>query len=259
MMLSAQDRRAQIAQAIHFEGWASVAELAQHYDISEVSIRRDLEELERQGFLKRVRGGAVPASAGAQGDVYGQRAARHVEEKRRIARAAAALVEPNDRIILDSGSTVAELARLIPTEMPTGQHLRVITGSCPVVEALTPFPEIQLFMLGGIYLHQYRTLVGPQTLASLAGLHADKMFMGSDGLALESGTTTANILEAEVTQAMAQCADRVIVLADSSKIDQAGFTTVMSLRDVDVLITDSSAPPGFVAQVRQLGVDVRLV
>jgi DeoR/GlpR family transcriptional regulator of sugar metabolism len=258
-MLSTEDRRAQIAQWVSMEGWAGIAELAAHFDLSEVSIRRDLRELEQQGFVKRVRGGALPATTHPQDDVYSHRAARRVEQKRRIARAAAALIEANDRIILDSGSTVAELARLIPTVVPLGQHLRIVTGSCPVVEALTPFPQIQVLVLGGIYLHQYRTVVGPQTLASVQGLHADKMFMGSDGLSVETGATTANVLEAEVTRVLARAADKVIVVADSSKIGQTGFTSIMPLDDLDILITDRDAPPRFVAELRELSVDVRLV
>jgi len=259
MTLSAAGRRAQIAQWVNAEGWAHVPELARHFGVSEVSIRRDFEELEEQGFLKRVHGGALPIASHPQGDIYSQRAAGHIEEKQRIARAAAALIQPNDSVILDSGSTVAEVARHMPAEAPPGQHLRIITGSIPVVEALTPYPEMQLLVLGGIYLHQYRTVAGPQTLASLGGLHADKMFMGSDGLTFESGTTTANVLEAEVTRVMAHAADKVIVVADSSKIGQTGFATVMPLQDIDILITDNGAPADFVAELRRLRVDIRLV
>jgi DeoR/GlpR family transcriptional regulator of sugar metabolism len=113
--------------------------------------------------------------------------------------------------------------------------------------------------LGGIYLHQYRTVVGPQTLASLDGLHAEKMFMGSDGLTLEGGATTANVLEAEVTCRMAAAADQVIVVTDSSKIGLTGFTTVMPLREIGILVTDSDAPADFVAALRQLSVHVILV
>jgi len=259
MVLSANDRRAQIAQAVNFEGWLSVSELALHFDVSEVSIRRDLEQLEGQGFVKRVRGGALPVSTHIQGDVYGQRAAAQIEQKRQIGRAAAALIQPNDRIILDSGSTVAEVARSIPTQVTLGRHLRVVTGSIPVVDVLTPYPQIQLLLLGGIYLHQYRSVVGPQTLASLEGLHAEKMFMGSDGLTLEGGTTTANVLEAEVTCRMAAAADQVIVVADSSKIGQTGFTEVMQLRDIGILVTDADAPADFVGALRRLNVQVILV
>jgi DeoR/GlpR family transcriptional regulator of sugar metabolism len=259
MVLSANDRRTLIAQAVNFEGWASVSELARHFDVSEVSIRRDLEQLEEQGFVKRVRGGALPVSTHVQGDVYGQRALARTEQKRRIGRAAAALIQPNDRIILDSGSTVVEVARSIPTQVALGQHLRVITGSIPVAESLTPYPQIQVLLLGGLYLHQYRTVVGPQTLASLDGLHAEKMFMGSDGLTLEGGATTANVLEAEVTCRMAAAADQVIVVTDSTKIGETGFTTVMPLGDISILVTDSDAPEGFVAALRQLGVRVILV
>jgi len=259
MVLSAEDRRAQIVQWVASEGWANVGELARHFGVSEVSIRRDFEELEKQGFLKRVHGGALPVATHPQGDIYSQRAGKRVEEKRRIGRAAAALLEANDSIILDSGSTVAEVARHIAAEASLAQHLRIITGSIPVVEALTPYPQAQLLLLGGIYLHQYRTVVGPQTLASLEGLHVDKMFMGSDGLTFEHGTTTANVLEAEVTRVMARAADKVIVVADSSKIGEVGFATVMPLQKIDILITDSGAPEKFVRELRAAGVDIRIV
>jgi DeoR/GlpR family transcriptional regulator of sugar metabolism len=259
MTLAAEARRLQIVQLVNAEGWAGVADLANRFGVSEVSVRRDLLELAGQGLVRRVRGGALPVAASFQDDVYSHRAASHVEQKRRIAKAAAALIEANDRIILDSGSTVAELARLIPSVVPLGEQLRIVTGSCPVVEALTPFPQIEVLVLGGIYLHQYRTVIGPQTLASLQGLHADKMFMGSDGLSLQTGTTTANVLEGEVTRLLSQVADKVIVVADSSKIGQTGFTTVMPLKDIDILITDRDAPAEFVADLRKLDVQVRLV
>jgi len=258
MVLPAQARRAHIAQLVNAEGWNSVTDLAEHFGVSAVSIRRDLKELERAGFLQRVRGGALRVASAPQDDVYSQRAARRMEQKRRIARAAIALIQPSDSIILDSGSTVAEVARHIAAEASLGQHLRIITGSIPVVEAFTPHPEIQLLFLGGIYLHQYRTVIGPQTLASLEGLHADKMFMGSDGLTIETGTTTANILEAEVTRSLSRAADKVIVVADSSKIGQRGFTTVMPVQQVDILVTDVDAPPELVAELREMDVDVRL-
>ena len=258
MVLPTQARRAHIAQLVNAECWVSVADLAKHFGVSEVSIRRDLKELERQGFLQRVRGGALRAASSPQDDVYSQRAAQRMEKKRRIARAAIRLVQPSDSIILDSGSTVAEVARHIAAEASLGQHLRIITGSIPVVEAFTPYPEIQLLFLGGLYLHQYRTVIGPQTLASLEGLHADKMLMGSDGLTIATGTTTANVLEAEVTRSMTRAADKVIVVADSSKIGQTGFATVMPLEQVDILVTDSDAPSDLVAELRKMGVDIRL-
>lgn len=258
MVLPAQARRAHIAQLVNAESWISVTDLAGHFGVSDVSIRRDLKELERAGFLQRVRGGALRVASAPQDDVYSQRAARRMEQKRRIARAAIALIQPSDSIILDSGSTVAEVARHIATEVSLGQHLRIITGSIPVVEAFTPHPETQVLFLGGLYLHQYRTVIGPQTLASLEGLHADKMFMGSDGLTMETGTTTANVLEAEVTRSLTRAADKVIVVADSSKIGQTGFTTVMPLQQVDILVTDSDAPSDVIAELREMGMDIRL-
>ena len=183
----------------------------------------------------------------------------HLDEKRRIGIAAAALVRPGDRVIFDSGTTVLEVARSLSNDLVDAGNLTAITSSLPIVQELGHRPGIHLILLGGIYLPEYRVVVGPQTVENLRGLHADKMFLGTDGLTLDHGLTTANVLEAEVDRAMVRAAAEIIVVADSSKIGGIGLTTILPLERVHKLITGQDAPADFVSALRAAGVDVILV
>ena len=237
-----------------------VGELSQAFGVSEVSVRRDLSHLERQGLLRRIHGGAVPAphvqapSAQAVAST-----GAHAVEKASIGRAAAELVHPGDRLLFDSGTTVLEVARHLPSDLREAGNLTVITSSLPIVRELGPCKGIHLILLGGVFLPQYEVVVGPPTIAQLKELHADKLFLGADGLTFARGVTTANMLEAEVDRAAIAAASQVILVADSSKIGLIGLTTIMPLADVKKLITDGGAPPDFVGELRRQGVEVILV
>jgi DeoR/GlpR family transcriptional regulator of sugar metabolism len=251
-------RRSAIARMAREQGGVRVADISRRFGISEVSIRRDLAVLEEQGLLRRVHGGAVSLASAPGPQSFDSRLSRRPDEKRRIGQAAAQLVQQGDSIILDSGTTVAQVARYLASLVPERLPLTVITGSLPAFGALEAVREIQVFVLGGIYQRDFQTLVGPQTLANLRGFHVDRLFLGADGLTLAHGVTTADILEAEVSRAMVQIADRIIVVADSSKVDNAGFTSVIPLREVTTLVTDTGAPAQFVARLRAEGVEVIL-
>ncbi|MCU0500633.1 MAG: DeoR/GlpR family DNA-binding transcription regulator [Anaerolineae bacterium] len=237
-----------------------VSELSQAFGVSEVSVRRDLSYLERQGLLRRIHGGAVPVphvQAPSVQAVAGTGA--HAAEKANIGRAAAELVRPGDRLLFDSGTTVLEVARHLPPDLRESGNLTVITSSLPIVRELGPCKGIHLILLGGVFLPQYEVVVGPPTIAQLSELHADKLFLGADGLTFARGVTTANMLEAEVDRAAIAAASQVILVADSSKIGLIGLTTIMPLADVEKLITDGGAPPDFVGELRRQGVEVILV
>jgi DeoR/GlpR family transcriptional regulator of sugar metabolism len=237
-----------------------VSELSQAFGVSEVSVRRDLSHLEREGFLRRIHGGAVPVphvqAPSAQAVTS---TGAHAAEKASIGRAAAALVRPGDRLLFDSGTTVLEVARHLPPDLRESGNLTVITSSLPIVRELGPCKGIHLILLGGVFLPQYEVVVGPPTIAQLSELHADKLFLGADGLTFARGVTTANVLEAEVDRAAIAAASQVILVADSSKIGLIGLTTIMPLADVKKLITDDGAPPDFVGELRRQGVEVILV
>ena len=259
VLSSAGKRREAIAQQLGREHIVRVAELSQCFGVSEVSIRRDLERLERQGLLQRVHGGAVAVAVDTGSDKPASAPIPHLDEKRRIGRAAAALVRPGDRLLFDSGTTVLEVARALSNGLVGTDSLTAITCSLPIVQDLGHCPGIHMLLLGGIYLPEHRIVTGPQTLESLRGLHADKMFLGADGMTLSHGVTTANVLEAEVDRAMAKATQEVILVADSSKIGGIGLTSIMPLERVHKLITDAGAPADFVSALRDAGVDVILV
>jgi DeoR/GlpR family transcriptional regulator of sugar metabolism len=255
----AEDRRSQIVAEVTRNRVVKIADLSKQFGISEVSIRRDLERLERLGLLKRVHGGAVVPPNPPVGPVGSGASLKVTPEKERIGRTAAALIRPGDRLILDSGTTVLQVARSIPGDLLVSGKLTVITGSLPIVHELGAWKSLHLLLLGGIYLPDYQMVVGPQTIANLANLHADKMFLGADGMTFSHGVTTANVLEAEVDRAMVKAAREVILVADSSKIGGIGLTTIMPLTEVNKLITDEAAPADFVRALSERGVEVILV
>ncbi len=236
-----------------------IADLSSQFGVSEVSIRRDLERLEQLGMLKRVHGGAVLPPASSPAMSSGGAIPKISPAKERIGRAAAQLIRPGDRLLFDSGTTVLQVAHNISGDLLTSGNLTVITTSLPVIYELGAWKSIHLLLLGGIYLPEWQVTVGPQTISNLSTLHADKMFLGADGVTLTHGVTTANVLEAEVDRAMIKAADEVILVADSSKIGGIGLTSILPLDRVHKLITDEAAPAAFINSVRDTGVEVLLV
>ncbi len=256
---SSEKRKLAILEDLANTRQVSVSELSSKFGVSEVSIRRDLADLEALSLLRRVRGGALSVPQTILEWSYGEKMSMQKEQKERIGRAAAAMVESGDVIIMDSGTTVVHVARQIPRELLVSGDLTVITSSVPLVRELGAWPGVNLILLGGIYLRSQEVVVGPHAIAALAGLHADKMFLGAGGLTLEIGATTATVLDAEVDRASAGSSEQVIAVIDSTKIGRRGLATVVPITEIDILITDQGAPPGFVGEARALGVDVRMV
>lgn len=258
-MARADARRQAILETIRDDKVVRVSELSQRFGVSEVSIRRDLAKLEEYGLLNRVHGGAVMVGAHTLDRSYDEKTKLHLEEKKRIGRAAAGLVQPGDRIILDSGTTVLQVALEVAAGPGGAEQTTTITSSLPAFRALAAARHINLIVLGGIFLPTHQALVGPQTIAGLQDLHAGKLFLGTDGLSFGAGVTTSAVLEAEVSRAMVRSVDEVIVVTDSSKIGRVGLSTIVPLAEITRLITDTEAPDDFVASLREQGVEVILV
>jgi DeoR family transcriptional regulator of aga operon/DeoR family fructose operon transcriptional repressor len=252
-------RRSTILDELRRNRSVRVADLSLHLGVSEVSIRRDLQIMEEQGLLKRVHGGAVSLENAAMNSALAPRLDAERERKERIGRAAAAMVARGESLIFDSGSTPLQVACFLDKDLLNSGNLTAVTAYLPVVRQLGQWPGVHLILLGGIYLPAYEVLVGPQTVEQLKGLHVDKMFLGTDGMTLSHGFTTANVLEAEVDRAMVRAATEVIVVSDSSKIGGIGLATIMPVGRIDKLITDTDAPPDFVAALREQGIEVILV
>ena len=176
-------------------------------------------------------------------------------EKRAIGAAAAALIAPGDSIIIASGTTMAFLAREIA---PVGR-LTVITAAAPVTQILSQNSDIDVIQLGGITRSSSVSVVGPFAEQMLANFNCSKLFVGVDGLDTEFGLTTTNMLEGALNRAMINAAQKVIVLADSSKFGRRGFSKICDLEAVDRIITDSGVQQMYLDRLRERGIEVTVV
>jgi DeoR/GlpR family transcriptional regulator of sugar metabolism len=251
-------RREQIASLLDVVPRVSVAELAEHFRVTDVSIRRDLTFLEEQGLLRRVHGGAVAATREHGRNAYALRARARRDEKLRIGAAAAALINAGDVVVFDSGSTAAQVAAHISRPLRRSNALTVVTNSLPVLDEVGRWESPHLVCLGGLYLPDHQALVGPQTIADMRDLSADIVFIGCDGLTVETGLTTPHVLVAEVGAVIASRGRQVVVVADSSKVGRRGFTPIVPLTAVHVLVTDRAADADQVRRARDLGIEVIL-
>ena len=256
--MTARERRDLIARLLEDRERVSVGELVLRFGVTDVSIRRDLMILEDAGRLRRVHGGAVATSAGRGPGAYALKTRENRSQKARIGAAAAALIRPGDVVVFDSGSTVAQVAAHVPAPLRRGSAITVVTNSLPVIREIAVWDSPHLICLGGLYLPDHEALVGPQTMAELRDLSADLVFMGCDGLTVETGLTTPHVLVAEVAAMMASRARRVVAVADSTKLGRRGFTPIVPLSAIHVLITDEGADPRQVERAQELGIEVIL-
>jgi DeoR/GlpR family transcriptional regulator of sugar metabolism len=257
-VMTAHQRRNQIALLAEEHDRVTVADLTSRFGVTDASIRRDLVILEGEGRLRRVHGGAVGRSGSRSRGAYATKVREHREQKARIGAAAAALVNLGDVVLFDSGTTVAQVAAHIPGPLRRANAITAVTHSIPVLDEIGDWESPHLICLGGLYLPDYQALVGPQTVAGLRELSADIVFLGCEGLTSETGLTTPHMLVAEVGAMMAARARRVVAVADSSKLGRQGFTPIIPLTAVHVLITDEEADPVQVEQAQDFGIQVIL-
>jgi len=256
---SALERRSMIAQMVTERGVVYLADLVARFKVTETSIRRDLTLLEEAGRLKRIHGGAVQSSGNVRSDSFSEKMRLHNSAKRRIGKAAAELIKPNDILLLDSGTTTLQIIKQVPEDLRKGTTITLVTNSLPVSQEVLAWPSPNLIVLGGIYLPDYQATAGPQTLHQLNELTADCVFLGTDGLTLNGGVTTANILMAEVDRLMVERSRKAVLVTDSSKFGRIGFVPAAPLNRFQMVITDTGAPIEMVSRIRDLGVEVRLV
>lgn len=256
--LNSTERRSQIAQMARENGRVLVSDLAKKYNLTETSIRRDLMILEREQRIKRVHGGADSIPGNLRIDTFAEKEKLQIQEKKRIGKVAAQMINRGDIILLASGTTTLQIVRYIQPELRQNNLITLVTTSLPVAQEVLAWPSPNLTIIGGIYLPDYQATAGPQAINLLKDITADVAFMGADGLTLEGGATTANVLIAEVDRFMAERARKKVLVVDSSKIGQAGFVPIRPIASFDILITDQKAPAGFVEAVKQMGVQVIL-
>jgi DeoR family transcriptional regulator of aga operon len=253
-MLEAE-RQLTIISLIKREGGVQISHLSEMCGVSQNTIRRDLEKLEKDGVLRRTRGGAMLNTAKAIEVPAGVRASKDAEEKRRIGLAAAEMVNDDETIIIDAGTTTAQVCRAL--EGKTG--LTVITNSLSVGTYLSEKPGIVGIVTGGIIRPVTNTLVGFPVESFLTHQiqQVDKAFIGVGAVDIENGFTITTPYEVEVKRAMMKSAKQVIVVAAASKIGNASLFSVCGFDDVDILITGKGIPAAFVEAISER--TVRLV
>lgn len=254
--LLVEERRRHIRELVAERGRITVAELVTMFDISQVTVRSDLNALADIGAVVRTRGGALAQRADEDLPIGVKQTLRRAE-KMRIAEAAVQLIGEGQTIVLDSGTTTAEIAKQIRGLKL--QSINVITNALNIAVLLAGAPHVTLIMLGGVLRPSSYSLGGPQAEAALQGLHADILFLGFDGLDPEIGVMTPHLLEARLNSRMLEIARSVVAVGDSSKIGRRSLSVIAKIEQVDRIITDAGAAPETVEALRARGAQVVLV
>lgn len=250
----AEERYNRIATLVASEGRVTVAQLAARFNITKETVRRDLALLEKDGLLRRVHGGAVPAASASTSELsLTSREGRNQAEKARIAKAALGMVPAEGSIVLDGGTTTGYLAGLLAQE-PVDQLL-IITHSVPVAHTLIG-SSLQVEFIGGRVRSLTSVCVGSGTVARYSGFRPDVVFIGTNGVHPEFGLSTPDPEEASVKAAIVQSARRVVVLADASKLDAQTLVGFAGLTEIDALITDAQPEPALARALADADVEL---
>lgn len=235
-------RQTELLKHLGVSGTGSIDELCEKFEVSEMTIRRDLSELQDKGLLIRTHGGAKLTESSFFEISFSAKANQFVQEKMLIAECAAQLIEPNNRIVIDSGTTAGQMTRYIQD-----MQLSVITNALNVATDLIDCTGIDLHICGGSLRRGIVAAIGPLTVSSFESFRCDRLFMGVDGIDASGALTVPDMNEAMVKQAMMKMADEVIVLADHSKLGRNSLGVIGQLSSVDTLITGPDADPEVLA------------
>jgi DeoR family transcriptional regulator, fructose operon transcriptional repressor len=235
--LYAEERRQEIALVVRQDGRGDVAHLAERFEVTPETIRRDLSDLERRHVLRRVHGGAIPIERFRTEPGVDEKATWMAREKAQIAAAALSFVPERGTVLLDAGTTTLALAQIFPD-----RDLTVFTNALPVGNELAVRRNLQLYVIGGRVRGRTLAHVDDWALRQLADLRVDVGFIGTNGLTAARGLSTPDPAEAAVKRAMCLAARNLIVLADHTKVGEEDAVRFASIDQVDVLVTDSGLP-----------------
>lgn len=250
--MHAEERRQAIEELIRSHGRGDVGEIAARFSVTPETVRRDLINLEHRGALRRVHGGAITPERLRTEPAIAEKAAVMAAEKRRIGRAALALVPRSGSILIDAGTTTEALAR----ELPGDRELTVVTNSLPVALALSTRPKINLMMIGGRVRERTLATVDDWAIRALSELRVDIAFVATNGISIERGLTTPDPSEAAVKRTMVETGQRVVLLADHSKVGEESMVRFAHVADIDTFITDNGLDAGDAESFERVGIEV---
>lgn len=248
----AQERRNRILELLQEEGSARVSYLSEAFHVTEPTIRQDLERLEQEGHIVREHGGAHLRSVTNQVRSLSLQHVENMDKKSAIARKAAEFIDDGDRLILDSGSTVTEIAKLLQGK----RHLTIVTNALNIALIVGSEFGFDLFVTGGEFKPPTLSLTGEKAQASLRNMYVDKLFLATGGISSNFELTYPGLADLPVKRAMIEAATTVFLVADSTKIGKHSFASLGSMRDVDYLVTDRGISAEAITQISELGVKV---
>lgn len=245
------ERWERVIDLVQERGRVSVEEIAQILGISAPTVRRDLARIQQRGLIRRTWGGAEPSPKTMPGITFAESRRVHPREKELIGRVAAGMIKTGDCVMIDGGFTTCQLARNIEAS-----HLKVVTNSLDVAQAIASRRDLTLVMLGGEWLPESGTMVGPTTQRQLEDLYADKAFLGANTFSTEGGMGADLELTAQTKKTMIAKAREVIVVADHYKLGSSALYRVAPVEAITTLVTDDQADPALLDTFRKAGVKV---
>ncbi len=250
----AEERRRRILEELRQRGVVRTAELARSFGVSPMTIRTDLAALERRGGLLRVHGGAMLKEQVAREPSYYEKATKNLEEKRRIGRRAAALIEDEMAVFIGNGTTTIEIVRALREHPPRG--VKVFTNALTHAIELADIPQVDVYVIGGYLRGVSFAMVGPLSLQALNGVFFDIAFLGANGISLEYGVTIPSLEEAQTAAEIVRHARHLVIAADHTKFGTVTLGKIAAIEDVDTVVTDAAVDRTFLEALRERGVEV---
>lgn len=251
-MISTDERREEIVELIHQNGKVKVSELSQLYNISEVSIRKDLEVLEEQGHLSRVHGGAVGLNKLYVNMDINERFKTNASAKKELAELAANFIDDNDTIMMNAGTTLCYVLRAIRGK----KNITIVTNSVQNATEAALFSSFNVILLGGNLDSKYQFTYGQDAIVQLKNYHATKCILSVDGISAEAGLSLYYANEAELARQMIECSGTVIVTADSSKVGKNVFARITDTQKADIIITNKTENREEITKLKKLGIRI---
>jgi DeoR/GlpR family transcriptional regulator of sugar metabolism len=232
-----EERRQRVLDLVSRRGFVSLLDLVQAINVSESTIRRDLDHLHQQGVVRRTHGGAMYVGDGTALPALEDRSSAQLDEKQAVAQEAAARVRDGDAILLDGGTTTLEVAKLL-----VGRSVQIVTNSLPIANLFANRREAELVILGGFVYPKTGVALGPLTVRTLDEVHVHQAILSVGGITTK-GLFNSNLLLVETERRMMRCADEVVVVADHSKIGRQALAFLCELSVIDTLIVDAGITP----------------
>jgi DeoR family transcriptional regulator, fructose operon transcriptional repressor len=254
-----EKRRIEISNLILKEKTVSVERISNLFGISPITVRRDLEKLHEKGLISKVHGGAIIREGLEPEPLFSEQIKLYKDEKERIAKEAAKLIQDGDSLILSSGSTCLGVVKYLYEK----ENLKIVTGGIPIANELLKMLNVkksfEVSVCGGILTPGSNIYAGPHAISFFKKVNVDKVFISSVAISIEKGLSAGSHYDAEVSQAMIECAKEVIFLGVSSKFEKYSYINFMPLAKIDKIITDSNISQDIVKKIDELGINVTIV